>query len=234
MREILNKISPNSNIIEVPDNMKKGPVYAVSKVFNHIDDNEEVIFSYCDYGTVWDFESFLKEKENYDGLIPSYIGFHPHMLGSDNYAFSKMNGKYVEEIREKQNLVYSISVQDYGITKIPDEKYTLVINFDCDPKNKDKIFTEIDKVLDKLKKGDFPQHYLDDAIKAQVTNYLINRESNRWLVGAISGYYEDKEPLQMINAIDVIVKSIHKNDIKKFANETFKDKFVQASLMPKK
>ena len=102
MREILNKISPNSNIIEVPDNMKKGPVYAVSKVFNHIDDNEEVIFSYCDYGTVWDFESFLKEKENYDGLIPSYIGFHPHMLGSDNYAFSKMNGKYVEEIREKQ------------------------------------------------------------------------------------------------------------------------------------
>jgi predicted Zn-dependent peptidase len=139
-----------------------------------------------------------------------------------------------EEIREKQNLVYSISVQDYGITKIPDEKYTLVVNFDCDPKNKDKIFTEIDKVLEKIKKGDFPQHYLDDAIKAQVTNYLINRESNRWLVGAISGYYEDKEPLQMINAIDVIVKSIHKNDIKKFANETFKDKFVQASLMPKK
>jgi hypothetical protein len=38
----------------------------------------------------------------------------------------------------------------------------------------------------------------------------------------------------MINAIDVILKSIHKNDIKKFANATFKDKFVQASLMPKK
>jgi zinc protease len=139
-----------------------------------------------------------------------------------------------EEIREKQNLVYSISVQDYGITKIPEEKYTLIINFDCDPKNKDKIFAEIDKVLEKIKKGDFPQNYLDDAIKGLVTSYLINRESNRWLVGAISGYYEDKEPLQMINAIDVIVKSINKNDIKRFANETFKDKFIQASLMPKK
>ena len=53
-------------------------------------------------------------------------------------------------------------------------------------------------------------------------------------MGAISGYYEDNEPLQMINSIDVIVKSIHKNDIKKFAKETFKDKFIQASLMPKK
>ena len=139
-----------------------------------------------------------------------------------------------EEIREKQNLVYSISVRDYGITKIPEEKYTLIINFDCDPKNKDKIFTEVDKVIEKIKKGDFPQHYLDDAIKAQVTSYLVNRETNRWLVSAISGYYEDNEPLQMINSIDYIVKSINKNDIKKFANVTFKDKFIQASLMPKK
>ena len=95
------------------------------------------------------------------------------------------------------------------------------------------FLTFLPSILERLKKGDFPQHYLDDAIKAQITNYLINRESNRWLVGAISGYYEDKEPLQMINAIDVIVKSIHKNDIKRFANETFKDKFIQASLMPK-
>ena len=138
-----------------------------------------------------------------------------------------------EEIREKQNLVYSISVRDYGITKIPEEQYTLMITFDCDPKNKDKIFTEVDKVIEKIKKGDFPQHYLDDAIKAQVTSYLVNRETNRWLVSAISGYYEDNEPLQMINSIDFIVKSINKNDIKRFANVTFKDKFIQASLMPK-
>lgn len=138
-----------------------------------------------------------------------------------------------EEIREKQNLVYYISVQDYGMSKIPEEKYSLLITFNSDPKNKDKIFTEIDKVLERIKKGDFPQHYLDDAIKEQINSYLVNRESNRWLVSAISGYYEDNEPLQMINSIDYIAKSINKNDIKKFANETFKDKFIQASLMPK-
>jgi predicted Zn-dependent peptidase len=63
---------------------------------------------------------------------------------------------------------------------------------------------------------------------------LVNRESNRWLVDAISRYYEDNEPLQLINSIDQVVQSINKNDIKKIANETFKDKFIQASLMPKK
>jgi len=102
MRQVLNKICPTGKIIEVPDGIKKGPVYAVSKIFESIDDDKEIIVSYCDYGTVWDFNSFLKEKNNYDGLIPSYIGFHPHMLGSDNYAFCKLENGYVTEIKEKE------------------------------------------------------------------------------------------------------------------------------------
>lgn len=102
MRKTLLEIYPSCRIIEVPDELKKGPVYAVSKIFEHIDDNKEIIISYCDYGTVWDFEKFLNEKNDYDGLIPCYTGFHPHMLGSDNYAFCKMNGEYVAEIREKK------------------------------------------------------------------------------------------------------------------------------------
>jgi len=145
-----------------------------------------------------------------------------------------LNRMLHEEIREKSNLVYAIYAQNYDMTKKPEEKYTLLINFDCSPNNKDKIFTEINKILEKIKKGDFPQYYLEDAIKGQVTNYLVNRESNRWLVDSISRYYEDNEPLQLINSIDVVVKSITKNDIKKIANETFKDRFIQASLMPKK
>ena len=102
MREVLLNISPNCTVLEVPDDLKMGPVYAISKIFTHIDDDDEIIFSYCDYGTVWDFDTFLKTKDNYDGLIPSYIGFHPHMLGSDNYAFSKIENDLVVEIREKQ------------------------------------------------------------------------------------------------------------------------------------
>lgn len=102
MRDILLKISPSSRILEVPDNLKKGPVYAISKIFDSIDDNREVIVSYCDYGTSWDFIKFLSEKNNYDGLIPCYTGFHPHMLGSDNYAFCKLEDGYVTEIKEKE------------------------------------------------------------------------------------------------------------------------------------
>lgn len=102
MREILTRISPNCKIVEIPNNLNKGPVYAVSKIFDFISDEKEIIFSYCDYGTVWDFDKFLSQKNKYDGLIPCYTGFHPHMLGNDNYAFCQMNGEFVKEIKEKE------------------------------------------------------------------------------------------------------------------------------------
>ena len=102
MKNVLLSLFPSCKILEVPDGVKKGPVFAVSKIFDYIDDDKEIILSYCDYGTVWDFDEFLTKKLKYDGLIPYYTGFHPHMLGSDNYAFCKMEGECVCEIKEKQ------------------------------------------------------------------------------------------------------------------------------------
>ena len=103
MRETLNKIRPNSNIIEIP-NHKKGPVYAVSLINNLIDDDEEVIVNYCDFGTYWDYNDFLKHTRDRDadGAIVAYKGFHPHMLGSTNYAFMRDKNQWMLEIKEKE------------------------------------------------------------------------------------------------------------------------------------
>lgn len=85
------------------DEHKLGPVYAVLQIADQIADDEEVIVSYCDYGTVWDFEEFLRVARTSDGCIATYRGFHPHMLGTDNYAFLRLaeNGT-MAEIREKE------------------------------------------------------------------------------------------------------------------------------------
>lgn len=103
MFKILKSISPNSKILEVPYN-KKGPVEAVNQILDHIPNDREIIVSYCDYGTVWDYKKFLIETRtnNSDGAIPCYIGFHPHMLGTDNYAFCKESDGRLIEIKEKE------------------------------------------------------------------------------------------------------------------------------------
>ena len=104
MKQILKSIVPNCTIVEVPFTNRKGPVDAVYQARQYIKDNSEVIISYCDYGTVWNFQEFLNitEDGNYDGMIPCYKGFHPHMLGGDNYAFCRERDKVLLEIKEKE------------------------------------------------------------------------------------------------------------------------------------
>jgi NDP-sugar pyrophosphorylase family protein len=104
MVNILKKISPNCKIISVPNENRRGPVDAVLKISDYIDDTKEVIVSYCDYGTYWNYEKFLSETRtlNSDGAIACYTGFHPHMLGSDNYAFVKIDCDKAVKIQEKK------------------------------------------------------------------------------------------------------------------------------------
>jgi bifunctional N-acetylglucosamine-1-phosphate-uridyltransferase/glucosamine-1-phosphate-acetyltransferase GlmU-like protein len=107
MKEILLNISPSCKIFEVPSINREGPVQAVSLIYDDIDNEKEVIVSYCDYGTYWNYDDFLKDNRlrNADGAVVCYKGFHPHMLGTDNYAFLKeteTGSRWMSEIQEKQ------------------------------------------------------------------------------------------------------------------------------------
>ncbi len=103
IHKILKKLKPKANVIEIPKH-KKGPVYAVSLIYNLIDDDEEAIVNYCDFGTYWDYKDFLRHtrSRNADGAVPAYKGFHPHMLGTTNYAFMRDNKQWMLEIKEKE------------------------------------------------------------------------------------------------------------------------------------
>ena len=102
MKEILESIAPNSIVLEIPKH-KLGPVYACTFAFDLISEKEEVIVSYCDFGTYWNFNDFKLQtsKQKDDGVIVCYKGFHPHMLHDSNYAFVKTNGTKAVDIKEK-------------------------------------------------------------------------------------------------------------------------------------
>ena len=103
IRKVLLNIKPNANIVEI-ENHKKGPVYAVNFAKDLIEDNEEIIVNYCDFGTYWNYKAFLKHtrERNADGAIPSYKGFHPHMLRNSNYAFMQDRKQWMLQIKEKE------------------------------------------------------------------------------------------------------------------------------------
>ena len=101
---ILEKLVTKKEIVTIPRH-KKGPVFSVSEFDSLIDDEEEVIVNYCDFSIYWDyrhFKAFVDDTEC-DGCVICYTGFHPHMLGSDNYAFCRTDDENkILEVREKQ------------------------------------------------------------------------------------------------------------------------------------
>ena len=98
-------------ICSVPTH-KKGPVYSIEQYQHHIEDDEQVIINYCDFSMDWDYYDFEEyvNVTDCDGCVVCYTGFHPHMLGCDNYAFCKVKednsdgtlSNEIVEIREKE------------------------------------------------------------------------------------------------------------------------------------
>jgi NDP-sugar pyrophosphorylase family protein len=104
IQEVLNGLVQNKTIFSIPSH-KLGPVYTVSKIFDMIQDDEQVIVNYCDFSMYWNYDKFEEfvNDSRCDGAVVCYTGFHPHMLGSDNYAFCKVeDDNRILEIREKQ------------------------------------------------------------------------------------------------------------------------------------
>jgi NDP-sugar pyrophosphorylase family protein len=99
---VLKKIVPRSEIITIPYK-KEGPLYGLRSMESHIGDEEEVIVNYCDFSWVWDYNDFKKKvfENKCDGAVACYRGFHPHLLGPNNYATLDADGLWMKEIKEK-------------------------------------------------------------------------------------------------------------------------------------
>ena len=117
MAQILQELCPAGRIIGIPAH-KLGPIHAVRQVEHLLDPARPVIVNYCDFTCYWNwdhFKSFVADTAC-AGAIPAYKGFHPHTLGTTNYAYIKeaagenakpangddVHGVWALDIQEKQ------------------------------------------------------------------------------------------------------------------------------------
>ena len=103
MRETLQRYCPTGKVIGIPSH-KLGPVHAVQSVRQEIALDEPTIVNYCDFTCYWDWHNFKEfaRLTACDGIIPAYRGFHPHTLGTTNYAYMRETDGWVVDIQEKQ------------------------------------------------------------------------------------------------------------------------------------
>jgi NDP-sugar pyrophosphorylase family protein len=103
MESHLKSICPSATVIGIPSH-KLGPIHAVNQIKDHLDISQPVVVNYCDFTCYWDWQHFKESVSNLkvDGAIPAYRGFHPHSLGSTNYAYIKEDHYRLQDIQEKQ------------------------------------------------------------------------------------------------------------------------------------
>lgn len=103
MESILKEYCPTGQIVGITPH-KLGPIYAVRQVEHLLAQSEPVVVNYCDFTCYWDwhhFKRYVKETDC-EGAIPAYKGFHPHSLGSTNYAYMREKNGWILDIQEKQ------------------------------------------------------------------------------------------------------------------------------------
>lgn len=103
MEAMLRQYCPTGRIVAIPPH-KLGPVHAVRQVERLIDPDRPVVVNYCDFTCFWDWQHFkgFVARTACAGAIPAYRGFHPHTLGSTNYAYMREAAGWVLDIQEKQ------------------------------------------------------------------------------------------------------------------------------------
>lgn len=97
----LKKLALNVEVIVI-DSHDLGPVYSALQVKN-INNDEEIIVSYCDFIVEWNYLSFLRHSQGNDGCIVSFKGFHPASFGNTYYAYMRVKDGRMLELREKQS-----------------------------------------------------------------------------------------------------------------------------------
>lgn len=103
MEALLKQYCPQGKVVGIASH-KLGPVHAVRQVAHLIKPDEPTIVNYCDFTCYWDWPSFKRfvKEAACDGAIPAYKGFHPHTLGTTNYAYMREHDGWVQDIQEKQ------------------------------------------------------------------------------------------------------------------------------------
>jgi NDP-sugar pyrophosphorylase family protein len=99
---LLKKLRPHSQILYVPVHAV-GPSYPLQYSIPFLPVDETILVSYCDYGLIWDpiqFQQFISYTDC-DACLVSYKGFHAHYLSDVPYAYSRMEGELVKQVKEK-------------------------------------------------------------------------------------------------------------------------------------
>ena len=132
-----------------------------------------------------------------------------------------------DEIREKDNLVYSISSSKYLDEKYPKEVTAYYIYYQSDPNNVETINQKIDILLEKIKNKDFDLKILaNQKLTLKNENNAAQNTNAFWLNSILNAIKFDLN-IEQLTYLNTIVDSITLNEIALLGKQYFDDKYFE-------
>ncbi len=144
-----------------------------------------------------------------------------------NLLFSVADKMLFDEIREKDNLVYSIGIDLYFNQFKPIEMISFYTYFESDPENVEIIKKKIDEVFEDIKNKKFDQNIIADQKKMLINNFKENLRTNDYWQILMEYSDQYNQNIERFMNIEMIIKSITAQDISKLAKKYLDDRYFR-------
>ena len=145
-----------------------------------------------------------------------------------------LDTKLRETLREELSGTYGVSVMA-SYTKIPDEKYSFMINFGCNPARTDELIKAIFREIENLKTNGPSEKQVNDTREALLREYETSMKQNNYLLTQIYSGYQLHEDLKYLFDLPEYLKTMSAAMIHEAARTYLNTgNYVQVTLFPEK
>jgi zinc protease len=145
-----------------------------------------------------------------------------------------LDTKLRETLREELSGTYGVSVMA-SYTKIPDEKYSFMINFGCNPARTDELIKAIFREIENLKTNGPSEKQVNDTREALLREYETSMKQNNYLLTQIYSGYQLHEDLKYLFDLPEYLKTLSAAMIHEAARTYLNTgNYVQVTLFPEK
>ena len=137
-------------------------------------------------------------------------------------------------LREELSGTYGVGV-NASYSKIPDEEYTIMINFGCNPERVNELVKAVFQEIESLKSRGPTDKEVGDAREALFREYETGMKQNNWLLTQVYYRYQLGEDLKELFNLGDFLKTLSAASIQEAARTYLNtNNYVQVLLFPEK
>jgi len=140
--------------------------------------------------------------------------------------------RLLQRLREDESGVYSPGVFA-NTAKLPQQRYSFVIQFGCAPQNVDKLIASTLDEISKLKTGGPPQENVDKWRAEEKTSFAPQLKTNDFWLGYINGQLQNNEDPDEVNHYNALLDKVTTAGLKEMAAKYLSgDNYIRLVLKP--